>query len=518
VFHRRHFLLSSLGLLATLAPTTAATPRWSDAATALDIDPARPIGTIPANMMGLSYESTQLGEPDFFSEANTDLAGLFKTLSPRGSLRLGGNTSEFTYFQPEGSVGAPVWSPAPTQPGELTPITPRALHNLRGFLDATGWTCIYGLNLGTGTPERAAQEARAVTQILGPTLDYLQIGNEANNYIRYRLRPAGWDPSAYLAEWFTFARAIIAQVPDAKLAGPDLYADRAWVTRFAERAQRELGSHLVALTDHYYAEGPPASPQATIENLLHDTQVDDSIAVMSEVGAAARLPYRMTEVNSCYQGGKPGVSDTLGSALWAANLTLRLAARGFAGVNFHGGSARQIKASLGGTLPGDAVAKTGAADSYYTPIAGTAATGYRARPIFAGMMLADRMAGTTLVASRFPAPQTDLLAYAAASERIHAVVLNVGQETRTVSIGLGTPVSSATALRLTGARVDATTGVRFGATEIGANGDWSPGPGEPLPRVRDERRLLTMPPTSAALVTLDPGASATRPGRTQTPA
>ncbi len=245
------------------------------------------------------------------------------------------------------------------------------------------------------------------------------------------------------------------------------------------------------------------SPQATIENLLHDTQVDDSLAVMSEVGAALRLPYRMTEVNSCYQGGKPGVSDTLGSALWAANLTLRLAARGFEGVNFHGGSARQIKASLGGTLPGDAVAKTDAADSYYTPIAGTAGTAYRARPIFAGMMLAARMAGTKLVASRFRLPQTDLLTYAAASGRTHAIVLNMGPRMRTVSIGVGTAVRSATALRLRGPRVDATSGVRFGATDVGAEGDWSPGPGEPLRRTRDERWLLTLPPTSAALVALD---------------
>jgi len=502
--HRKQFLLSSVGLLAAIVPATAvAMPRSSDVAVALDIDPDRPIGTIPADMMGLSYESTQLGEPDVFSPANADLVGQFKTLSPRGSLRLGGNTSEYTYFQADASVRSPVWLPAPTQPAELTPITPLALHNLRGFLDATGWTCIYGLNLGTGTPERAAAEAHAVAQILGPTLDYFQIGNEANNYIRYRLRPASWDPSAYLAEWFAFAQAIIASVPDAKLAGPDMYADRAWVARFAERAQRELGSHLVALTDHYYAEGPPTSPQATIENLLHDTQVDDSLAVMSEVGAALRLPYRMTEVNSCYQGGKPGVSDTLGSALWAANLTLRLAATGFVGVNFHGGSARQIKASLGGTLPGDAVAKSGAADAYYSPIVGTPEMGYRTRPIFAGMMLAARMAGTTLVASRFRLLETDLLAYAAAArDRTHAVVLNVGRETRTVSIGVGTPVRSATALRLTGPRVDATSGVRFGATDVGANGDWSPGPGEPLRRAPDERWLLTVPPTSAALVTL----------------
>ena len=36
-----------------------------------------------------------------------------------------------------------------------------ALHNLRGFLDATGWACLYGLNLGQGSRENAAAEAAA---------------------------------------------------------------------------------------------------------------------------------------------------------------------------------------------------------------------------------------------------------------------------------------------------------------------------------------------------------------------
>jgi hypothetical protein len=33
-------------------------------------------------------------------------------------------------------------------------ITPDAIRNLREFLDARGWTLIYGLNMGTGTGRR----------------------------------------------------------------------------------------------------------------------------------------------------------------------------------------------------------------------------------------------------------------------------------------------------------------------------------------------------------------------------
>ena len=58
------------------------------------------------------------------------------------------------------------------------PIAPAAIHNLRKFLDETGWTCIFGLNLGTGTPANVADEAAYVAATLGPRLEYFQLGNE----------------------------------------------------------------------------------------------------------------------------------------------------------------------------------------------------------------------------------------------------------------------------------------------------------------------------------------------------
>lgn len=464
MFNRRQFVLAGTPLLiagrASLAALAA--DHLTLPAAALRIHPETILATIPPDMMGLSYESTQLGEPDVFSPGNHELIALFRRLSPHGSLRLGGNTSEFTFFKSAESVRPPAWSPAPTQPAELTPITPGALRNLRGFLDATGWSCIYGLNLGTGTPERAAEEAEAVTGILGPTLDYFQIGNEPNNYIRYRLRSATWGPEAFVEQWLEFAKAVVHRVPQAKFGGPDCYPTRDWVEVFCARAKAESGAHLVALTDHYYAEGPPTSPDATMENLLHDTNVNDSISVMSEFGRITGLPCRMTEVNSCYSGGKPGVSDTLGSALWAANLTLRLLASGFRGVNFHGGSARQIKASLGGVLPGDSVANGAAMDSYYTPIAGTAARGYSARPIYYGMEMVSQMASSTMVKASFASADRDLTAYATLDGRTLQIALfNMGKQASDLTIDPGIPARFHSATWLGAPTVDATSGTRL---------------------------------------------------------
>ena len=40
------------------------------------------------------------------------------------------------------------------KPPATKKITPEAVRNLRGFIDATGWKLIYGLNMGTETAER----------------------------------------------------------------------------------------------------------------------------------------------------------------------------------------------------------------------------------------------------------------------------------------------------------------------------------------------------------------------------
>ncbi len=104
----------------------------------------------------------------------------------------------------------------------------------------------------------------------------------------------------------------------------------------------------------------------------------------------------MTEGNSCYRGGKPGMSDAFAAALWAGDYMLALANAGCAGVNLHGGSRSVLRASLGNHMPGELVAKEGSdtKGGYYTPIAGELGQGFQARPIFYGMLLANQLAGT----------------------------------------------------------------------------------------------------------------------------
>ena len=261
----------------------------------LRLRPDEVLNEIPVNYNGFSAETLQLSDPDFYHPGNTSLIALHRRLSANGVLRIGGNSSEFCWWK-AGPEAAPPVITAPGlgradnfMPQHFTPITPAAVDNLRAFLDASGWSCIWGLNLGTGSPERDAQEAAYVAHALGGKLLFFQIGNEPDLYTTSNnlLRPAGWGFADYLNEWTAIAEAVRSRVPDARFGGPDGTPD--WVVRFAEEAPKRLGAPLASLSAHYYAEGPPNSPNATIANLLKpDPRIAAAMNAIEPGGALAR--------------------------------------------------------------------------------------------------------------------------------------------------------------------------------------------------------------------------------------
>ena len=535
--NRRQFLISSSAVaVGTVASRTSfgQTSQAIDQPTAdmpqgeLTVDLKSASHLVPLNYNGLSYELSQLSKPNFFAAANTELIAMFRLLSPLGVLRLGGNTSESCWFKPDASTTAPELHPpdGPAaenwMPKHLFMIEPEAIDRLADFLNATGWQLIYGFNLGNSSPERAAREAEYVAQKVGDRLLYFQIGNEPDFYHNASngTRPANWGFTDYLDQWTQFADAISQRVPQAKFGGPDVGASSDWIFRFISGAAEKLGSRLAAVTGHYYAEGPPDDPKVTTERLL---QTNLEIAKRTEaiVDAAAKyhLVYRMTEGNSCYRGGKPGMSDALASALWVGDYMLMLATAGCAGVNLHGGSREFLRASLGDHMPGEQLAKNGGRQSdpsavpdarivkggYYTPIAGELDVGYTARPIFYGMFLANQFAGTnTHTVTLKNTGGVNATAYAGEKDGQLRLAIFNKDESRDLQLALQIPpeYKQAKVWRLTAQALDATSGVTLAGTEMSTAGTWSPSKTETL-HVTMDGTMLEMPRASAALVLLD---------------
>lgn len=465
---------------------------------------------LPADYAGFSYETMQLADPTFFAPDNKELIGIFRALSPQGVLRIGGNSSEFCWWRTRPDQPPP---PDPSSAGNdknwmphnMTAIQPDAVDHLAGFLAATGWNVIYGLNLGTGTPERAAEESAYVARALGSRLLYFQIGNEPEYYrdANNGLRAPDWNFDKYMVQWSAMARAVLDRVPGARFGGPDVGSNAQWVVRFAQEAPKLFPGRIVAATGHYYAEGPPDNPRVTVARLLApDPKVARDLTAIIAATDAAGIHYRMTEGNSCYRGGKPGMSNAFCSALWAADYMLELASFGCVGVNLHGGGSKQIRASLGGHLPGETL-DSGAAEvakegSFYTPIAGSRESGFKARPVLYGMKFASLLAGGRMRPASFDTAQTGVSAYAAdIGEKATRVVLINKNESSDLLVRIAAP-GAGKLWRLEAPGLTATAGVTLAGSSIDPRG-WKP---KIEDRIEHRDGAVTIPVKAASAVAL----------------
>jgi hypothetical protein len=434
---RRRFLQTSAAAAALTSPALRAMAQAKPNAAPLTLHPERNGPQLPASFIGLSYEIQQLEDPQFFSANNTGLIARFRELSSNGVLRLGGNTSDVGWWKPTPASTQPPLPPnvvASVEPGTKPfqqlayPVTPEAVKNLRAFLDATGWTCLYGINLATNTPERGTEEAAFVYATLGAKLEYFQLGNEPDLFDRRFRDKRTWNADRYLDDWLAMANAIRARVPQARFGLPDTAGDPTWSSRIAERlgamppagtgAAQGQGSrpNIAAVTHHYYFGGPPTNPEVNIQRLLKtDPKVAKVAATTREAAEKLGCVYRMSEGNTCYQGGKPNVSDVLAAALWAADYALSLASFGYAGINLHGGGGKAVGNSLGARMPGEALLKSDEAPHprpFYTPIADMNGT-FVAEPTFRGLQFAGRFAGATMIPINFDPGAANATAYAA---------------------------------------------------------------------------------------------------------
>jgi hypothetical protein len=440
---RRRFLATTV---CTIAAARLHAQGQSKVGVALAIPNEATGPRMPIDFVGLSYEVQQLADPSFFSAQNSGLIREFKALSSTGVLRLGGNTSEFAYWKPTPDSHEPQHPQVREVVGEpkaqYYAVTVEAVKKLAEFLQATGWNCTYGIGMGTNTPARAAEEAAFVAETLGDRLQYFQIGNEADLFNRHLRDPKTWSAKTYLEEWLTLAHAIAARVTTAKFGMPDVASNVSWLTEIADQwPSIQSPPHVTTMTHHYYFGGPATNPDVNIPNLLKPAtmqrvQNTANIATAAATKIGARV--RMTEGNTCYRGGKPGVSDVFAAALWAADYSLLLASNDYSGVNLHGGTGKSVANSVGGSLPGDTLLLANGETPeqiaayphpFYSPIA-TFGSDYVLEPVAYGLKFAGSFSGGTLLKADFStklqAAGVNATAYAAKlpGGRISVIILN----------------------------------------------------------------------------------------------
>ena len=166
--HRRTalFVAAFAALAALSAVSASAATRQAPAGTAptpvtvvVNAATNRHVGT---GFAGFSHEKDRIGA-GIFDAKDTNLVNLFRLLGP-SVLRLGGNLVDMVNWNGKGAGGS------------AKEIAPADVTKLAGFLRATGWKALYGINLKTNTSANAAAEAQFTAKALGTSLLAFEIG------------------------------------------------------------------------------------------------------------------------------------------------------------------------------------------------------------------------------------------------------------------------------------------------------------------------------------------------------
>jgi hypothetical protein len=410
--------------------------------------------SIGSTFAGLSYEKSKMSSA-LFSPGNSTLIALFNRLGAN-LLRIGGNSVDHTLWNGKG-------------PGEtVNQVSPSDVDRLAGFLKACNWQVLYGIDfldeaaspVTTADPSLVAAEAVYAMQSLGDNLYGFELGNEPD---LYQKQITGFEYATFQSQWEIYRNAILATVAAAKAAGTlpqsavprftgpaAAYNQAGYVTPFAQAE----AANIFLLTSHYYvANGQDATSTMSLL-LTPDPNLPPYLAAMQSAATSNKIAsgYRISEANSFYNGGAPGVSDGFGTALWAINFLFTNAWAGSAGVNFHGG----------GDGPG------------YTPISDNGEAAVSVRPEYYGIYLFSQAASGQLIATTSTATSGSLYAYAvAANGATNVILVNTSATTsNNVQVIFNSNVSSATFVTLTGPSLGSTTGQLMNGAAIQPDGSW----------------------------------------------
>jgi hypothetical protein len=427
--------------------------------------------------LGLSYEMSMLLPKEgryYFDTNDQALVNTFKTLGIK-SLRVGANAVDDPRI------------PIPQE---------KDIDALFNFARAAGVKVIYSFRLKNGDPANSARVASYIAANDSDALECFSIGNEPNFFLKTF--------EAFFAQWKPHYDAILKAVPNAMFDGPS--ANGSYALSLA-RAVFAAG-HLAMASDHYYFLGsgragekdPPVNRAHFLSNRLHDDYERD-YAHVGAVLAAQGVPYRIDEMNSCYNGGAKDSSDTYASTLWALDCTHWWAAHHIVGVNYH---------------TGESVGRDGgfAAANYAAFVHQVDGNGFAMRPLaYADLAFSQGAHGRPLGVKIQVAPTFNFNAYVYRDhdDSIYVTLINksYGDEAQPASIFLQLPqgMGAGAWQRLNLVQKDqdvaAKTGVMLGGASIDPQGIWS-GQWNRIEGANYGNLTVTVAPASASILHFSP--------------
>jgi hypothetical protein len=468
--------------LAAPGPGPAPAPGPAPVQVAVHVAERHPGRPVPSRFLGLSFEASALpGVAAFAGRGN--FVGLLRSLGP-GVLRFGGVSADTRIAWADARTPRPAWTASALGAGDL-----RRLGRLAAGSD---WRVLLTVGLAHYDPTAAAREVRAAKGALGHWLAGVEIGNEPDAYGHHGLRSLPWRPANYDGEYRAYRRAILRLTSGVRFGGPGVSGSHSFVRwgRALVRAQRPA-----LLTGHHYPLGCHQQPGPSIARLLSAGTrrlAANSLARYMAVSRGSRIPFRMDEANSVSCGGRAGISNTFASALWATDYISQAMAAGVTGINLEGNPANCLGYSpLCATTPAHLARGT-----------------LVAQPIWYALLLARALIGDRPLRTASSASQPQNLAVRAlraGDGTLQFVIVSdepPGAPPAAVSLHVPRRFGPATVLALRAPSPDSTSGVTLGGRAVAGDGSWR-GPGA-LPSVPASggQVTVTIPPSSAALVSV----------------
>jgi hypothetical protein len=385
-------------------------------------------------------------------------------------------------------------------PRGIFDVQPGWFHAVSLLVTSLRARLILDLNLVSDTPLDTRQWARAATAELprGSVADY-EIGNEPDLYTRrywttvfspidllVRALPVALTPRSYVRLFDSSSRVLMRMSSRVGLAGPVVAYPAvaiAWVAALLHAPHP--GLRLVTAHEYPYSSCVPRlSPRyPTIARLLSEHATAGTAALVRpaiRLAHKARLPLRLTELNSVTCGGRRGVSDAFATALWAPDALFELMKAGADGVNIH---VRAFKVNAA-----------------FVPTR----NGIVSRPLMYGLILFTRMLGpdARLVPTVLAAPATVRLkawAVRVGQSELRLLIINKGAHAVRTLLRLPA-VAPARVERLLAPSPAARSGVTLDGQRLSVHEQWV---GHAIPETIQRAPAgyeLTVPAASAALI------------------
>ena len=424
------------------------------------VETGTPGAAIAPDFLGVSMEIKALlpnekGEY-YFGAENKALIAMFQQIGIK-NLRVGGNTTD--------------------TPGIEVPRGEK-IDRLFGFTRAVGIKVIYTLRARVAKEIQGEERKQAYIDLGkndGEIAKYImdrytgdvvsfEIGNEPNVFEKTY---AGYKS---LFENISHTVKLPEYAPEAIFCGPNTTPGQMhWVDSFAE----DFGDsgEVNLLTQHAYFGGnsragkDQAAARAAMLSKQWAGNYWEMAGGMMVISGEHKLPYRIEETNSFYNGGAKDVSNSFASALWGLDYLYWWASHGASGLNFH---------------TGDKVAAGDEQAPCWYALFWTSDHGYKANPLAYGAKAFAMGSQGRLCRVKMDVGERNITAYGVVGEdkNLYVTLINKDHgekaEGATVALhanGFGGQAEVLT-LSVPGGDISKLEGETLGGATIGEDGSW----------------------------------------------